>query len=90
MARRAKVTEQLEDQIHYPWHKWTDGSTWIAVPGKDFTCKIQSFVVYLHQYASSKGLKVRTKKSKMKGRLRVRFKFYEQEQLLRPKIKRRK
>lgn len=42
----------------YPWGEWTDGSSWEAEQGKDFTCKVASFTVILHKQAKTLGKKV--------------------------------
>ncbi len=44
----------------YPWDKWTNGATWHAVQGTDFTTSVSNFQTALHQRARLQGLSVIT------------------------------
>ena len=44
----------------YPWDEWTDGRTWKATSGKDFTTPAESFRTTLHSHARRHGLTVRS------------------------------
>ena len=51
------MAEQLAGNLtprrrsYYPWKEWTNGNTWKARAGEDFTCSAPSFQTALHQRA---------------------------------------
>jgi hypothetical protein len=52
--------ESPRRRTFYPWEKWTDGSTWRAKQGEDFTTSIQNFQTALHIRARKEKKKVTT------------------------------
>lgn len=44
----------------YPWGKWTNGKTYRVTQGVHFTCKPDSFTVYLYHRATKMGVQVKT------------------------------
>jgi hypothetical protein len=59
------VAQQIESEkprrrMFYPWEEWTNGSTWSATRGDDFTCTVLGFQNALHQRARAYGMKVTT------------------------------
>ncbi|MGA2412685.1 MAG: hypothetical protein ABSG46_20170 [Candidatus Binataceae bacterium] len=52
MAERTGL-EAPRRRTFYPWDDWTDGTTWKAYEGKDFTTTPQNFQTVLHLKARS-------------------------------------
>jgi hypothetical protein len=46
----------------YPWHQWTDGSTWEILRGEDYDVATENMRVNLHMKADSLLRKARTRK----------------------------
>jgi hypothetical protein len=55
----------------YNWDELTKGEIWIAVEGKDFTCRTENFRTYLYIQARQRGLTVKTEYHA--GELRFQF-----------------
>lgn len=83
MARRVDDFQfgVKQGKAKYPWEEWTDGSTWDAVHGKDFTCEPGSLVVYLYHKATELGMNVRTSIRRGEGKKpdHVVFQFWKQD-----------
>ena len=60
MAERLDNVERPRRRRFYDWEKWTDGKTWSAVAGEDFTCSANNFQTALHQRARLQGMTVET------------------------------
>jgi hypothetical protein len=59
VAERVDV-ERPRRRRYYPWEQWTDGTTWRAKQGEDFTVTPASFQTALHQRARLEGMYVET------------------------------
>jgi hypothetical protein len=44
----------------YDWDLLTNGEVWSGKQGIDFTARLDSFRIYLHEVAAARGLKVKT------------------------------
>lgn len=44
----------------YPWTRWTNGRTWVAVKGEDYTIDTYVFQIGLHLHARNHGMTVST------------------------------
>jgi hypothetical protein len=72
MAERLEGVGKPRRRTYYPWGLWTDGATWRAVEGEDFTVSASSFQTSLHLRARQQGLRVETG-SPEKGVVEFRF-----------------
>ena len=86
MARRIKDYQfgsQSGRATVYPWKKWTDGSKWKVVHGKDFHCTPGSFIVYLYNVARKRELSVQTSRIRGSGRTsdKVVFQFRQRNEV---------
>jgi hypothetical protein len=72
MAERLEDVERPRRRRFYPWEEWTDGATWSARQGVDFTCSPMNFQVALHQRARLEHKTVETG-SPEKGIVEFRF-----------------
>jgi len=74
-----RINEQMEPPAsvlrRYPWDEWTDGSTWIATPNEDFTCKVSSFRAALYDYATRGNMRVH---STVLDSGEVKFQFFSE------------
>lgn len=48
----AEVVNETISREKYPWDKWTDGQTWVAVEGADFDISPSNFRAQLHVKAT--------------------------------------
>jgi hypothetical protein len=71
MAERVD-TARPRKRKYYNWDAWTDGSTWSATEGEDFTCSTANFQTALHQRARLEKMNVETG-SPEPGKVEFRF-----------------
>lgn len=45
----------------YPWEQWLDGQVWALTPKVDFSAGMRSMRVFVHQTATRRGMRVRTR-----------------------------
>jgi hypothetical protein len=60
MAERLEGVDRPRRKRFYDWARWTDGATWQAREGEDFTCSRTNFQVALHQRARLQNMTVET------------------------------
>lgn len=60
----------------YPWDEWSDGNTYLAKEGKDYTCKTISFRDILREHSRREHIRVRTR-AHTEG---VIFQFFKDEE----------